>query len=125
MKAFIQYSNGLPTNVNTYAALRGFELLGADIEPFTREELESGVLQLSLERGDIVCGYVGVVQKALSLLGVQKPELQSWPDQLTEQLGRRVWRSTLSYGLAPVAYANLLSARWSELVEGLREVESR
>src|SRR5687767_8450143 len=47
MKAFIQHSGGLPTNVNTYTALRGFELLGADIEPFTFEELESGVLPVS------------------------------------------------------------------------------
>jgi len=95
MKAFIQHSNGLPTNVNTYTALRGFELRGAAIEPFTSEELESGALSVSLEDGDIVCGYVGVVQKALTLLGLPKPRIQCWPDELAEQLGRRVWRTTL------------------------------
>ena len=51
--------------------------------------------RVSLEGGDIVCGYVGVVQKALTLLGIPKPRLQCWPDELAQQLGRRVWRSTL------------------------------
>lgn len=101
MKAFIQHANGLPTNVNTYAALRGFQ----GHVRFRTPQPDYRVLDACIARYEKAPrGYaldLGVTKEGATLL-VEVNDGYS--------LG--------SYGLAPVAYANLLSARCSDLVQG-------
>ena len=94
MRAFIQHDDAsLPTNVNTYSALRGFELLGANIVPFMADDAAS--VGARAAEDDVVAGYVGIVHRVWDAMGVERASVATWPRSLERHLGRRTWTSTL------------------------------
>jgi hypothetical protein len=94
MRAYIQHaSDGYPTNVNTYAALRGFELLGAEVRAFQADDVVTVARGLSAE--DVLVGYVGVAHQAFDAMGVPRPALDTWPEALAAFFLRRLWTATL------------------------------
>jgi ATP-grasp domain-containing protein len=91
MTVYIQYKDGNPTNVNTFAAREGFRLLGHEIVGFEASELEA----LPLSPDSIVCGYVGIAHRALARIGAPSPDFATLPAALAHLYGRSIRESTL------------------------------
>jgi hypothetical protein len=91
MRAYIQCKDGEPTNVNTFQAREGFRLLGVEVVPFDVAELEA----LPLTAATIVCGYVGVVHRALERLALPPPDLHPAPPVLLPLFARSIRATTL------------------------------
>lgn len=91
MRAYIQHKDGGHTNGNTFNANEGFRLLGVETVPFEAAELET----LQLDRETMVCGYVGIVHRALERIGVALPGLHPAPPSLEAFYGRSIRATTL------------------------------
>lgn len=91
MRAYIQHKGGGPTNGNTFNATEGFRLLGVETVPFEAAELDA----LPLDRETLVCGYVGIVHRALERLGVALPALHPAPPAVAAFYGRSIRATTL------------------------------
>lgn len=91
MRAYIQSKDGEPTNANTFQAREGFRLLGVETVLFDVAELDT----LPLTPATIVCGYVGVVHRALERLGLPTPDLHAAPLALRPLFGRAIRETTL------------------------------
>jgi hypothetical protein len=88
---FVQARANEATNANTFAASEGFRLLGRQVQQFDAGALES----IPLTRATVVCGYVGIVHRALERLGVTRPRVPSIPAQLGPLYGREIRETTL------------------------------
>ena len=72
-KSYIRFRENIPDNANTYAAAEGFHIQGIPVVPFY------GFGDLNLENmpdlgpGTIVCGNIGDVWQALTLMGKTVP----------------------------------------------------
>lgn len=89
MRAFIASQDGIPKDVNSYAAWLGFNEMGFETIPFSLVgELRSAA------QNDIVVGGIGACQFAMRQFGIEPPSI-NYPDSLNRFLGRRVWVSTL------------------------------
>jgi hypothetical protein len=91
MRAYIQNKEGQPTNANTFNAREGFRLLGVSTVDFEAAALET----LPLSPATIVCGYVGVVHRALELIGAPRPHFHPAPAALNSWFGRSIRETTL------------------------------
>lgn len=90
--AYVNHREDYPESVLTYAALKGFALMGVETRPFYLwDELD----ELELSSETIVCGYVGDVRHALKVMGLPDPPTIDYPDSLWGHLGREVWRSNV------------------------------
>jgi hypothetical protein len=87
--AYVQRSCGEWINGNAFAAQDGFRQLGVEVRGF--EALED----LTLDGDVIVHGYVGVVRRAIELIGATPPFVPDLPESLTAFRGRKVERTTL------------------------------
>lgn len=91
MRAFIQTKeDGKIYNDNFFKAFLAFHEMGFETVPFHNNE---GLRKSNLE--DIVVGYVGTVRSRLNDFGIVAPEMD-YPDELTEYLGRKVWKSRIN-----------------------------
>lgn len=86
--------DGSPANSNIGIAREGFEARGIDCKPFTMPQLWYG--GLGLDRETLVFGGVGLVTKALSLIGVPVPEPIDYPESLDRFYRRKREVTTLS-----------------------------
>lgn len=91
MKVFIEKVGGEFRTVNEYVAFRGFESLGAEIEFFCADEVET--LDLSVE-SPVVAG-IPTIWRALRKLGVTPPVLEPIPRGLETFAGRESGFCTL------------------------------
>ena len=92
MKVYIQTdSNGDYYNVNAFIASVGFKSLGFEIFKYVdAKNVEEN------ERDSIFVGGVGMVRKRLEILGINKGNEIEYPEELSEFLNRKVWKSTLN-----------------------------
>ena len=94
-RAYIRFRENLPDNPNTYAAAEGFSILGIPIVPF----YGFGDINLAnmpdLGPEAIVCGNIGDVWEALTLLRIQIPPPLDYPEHLEWMLGRTIVPKTL------------------------------
>lgn len=95
-KAYIRFRENLPDNANTYAAAEGFAMQGIPVVPFY------GFGDLNLDNMPdigpeaIVCGNLGDVWTAMSLVGKPKPVELDYPPHLEWMLGRKIEKMQLS-----------------------------
>lgn len=81
-------------NESLSSAELGFKELGIPTQRFdSKIQLES----LPLTKSTLVCGGIGTVRHALSLLDVSNPEVVDYPEELKDFYGRNIWQSTLGY----------------------------
>ena len=104
-------AEGIPFASTSYAAWDGFTKLGYDVRLYQAEELES----LPLFRDVIVVGGIGLVRKALALVGAPPLEEINIPEVLLAYAGRRVWTTTLELARKP--------ASWPIFVKPLHEAK--
>jgi len=89
MKAYVQIKNGEFQNQNAYNAWRGFGLLGYEVKTF--DIAASPLAYKRITRETPFFAGVGPHKKILrEHLGIDKPELSSYPDSLKSFLGRNV-----------------------------------
>jgi hypothetical protein len=94
-KAYIRFRENIPDNANTYAAAEGFHIQGIPVVPFY------GFGDLNLQNmpdlgpETIVCGNIGDVWQALTLMGKTVPQPYDYPEHLEWMLGRKVEFVTL------------------------------
>lgn len=91
MQAYLQRKGGELTNANTFNANEGLRLLGVETIGLEAHELET----LPLSKDTLVCGYVGIVHRALERLGVPLPQLHPAPPALASFYGRSIRATTL------------------------------
>jgi hypothetical protein len=92
MRAFIHSEKGIPITINGYQAMRGFEMMGAEIILFesTQELLDQ------ITRDDVVVGYISNAIYTLRKFGIPDPPLVDYPKELTSFLGRKIWKDKMS-----------------------------
>lgn len=79
-------------NESLSSAEIGFKELGIPTQRFdSKTQLEL----LPLTKSTLVCGGIGTVRHALSLIGSRDPEMIDYPEELNNFYGRRIWKSTL------------------------------
>jgi len=76
-------------NENAFAAYKGFEYLGFEVEFYTENPPEG------LLRTDIVVGWIKSVKTGLKNLGIVAPGEIDYPEELMEFFGRKIWKSNL------------------------------
>jgi ATP-grasp domain, R2K clade family 3 len=81
-------------SVNFAVADDGFRKMGWEIVPYSRSD-EPRLPDLTPE--DVVVGYIEDVNLALLQLGIASPVEINYPEELTDFLGRKVWRSQVNY----------------------------
>jgi ATP-grasp domain, R2K clade family 2 len=79
---------------NFAIAYDGFQKMGWEIVTFTQQD---NPLLPDLTPEDVVVGYIETIQTALLRLGIPIPDSINYPDDLTNFLGRKVWRSRINY----------------------------
>lgn len=89
--AYIQKKDGEFINETAYTMWRGCQLRGIQTIPFTSEEIN----KLELSKNTLVHGWVPIVHRALSKLGVLDFVVPSVPSELHSFFGRKIWISTL------------------------------
>jgi hypothetical protein len=92
MRVFIHSKDNIPASENAYVAMKGFEMLGAEIILFD----SLGELLDNVTKDDIVVGYIGHVTHTLNHLGIPLPELVDYPSELSGFLGRKIWKDKMS-----------------------------
>jgi hypothetical protein len=92
-KFYIRYREGLPETEMQDAARRGFWTMGVETAPFEWVDDIDAMADLGPTVG--VAGYIGDVWRGLRKLGKPIPPALDYPPELTDWLGRRVWKSTL------------------------------
>lgn len=71
MIVHIHTQKNLPSTYNAFVAMKGFAMLGCDINFYeTDQELHS-----KLNKDDLVVGYISNVIYALDHLGIKRPEI--------------------------------------------------
>jgi ATP-grasp domain, R2K clade family 2 len=90
-RVYVQRVNGEYRNVNAFRAAEGFRELGRDVRAFEADAMEA----VGLSRHSVTCGFVGIVHRALELLGVTRPAYPSLPTILTSLYGRVIRETTL------------------------------
>lgn len=92
-KAYIRHRESYPENENTFAALEGFRQRGVEIAPF----YGFGDIETLPDLARDVClvGHLGDVWTALKCLGITQPPSLDYPEELSDFLGRRLWRSDI------------------------------
>lgn len=95
MKVYIQTNaRNMPYNINTYAAMLGFEQMGIETKLFySKEELK----EIAVE--NIVVGGVGTVRGFLENRNIFIEDID-YPNSLQEYYGREIWESTVKELLA-------------------------
>ena len=89
-RAFIQFNDDLPINVNCFVSMQGFLTLGYQIVPFSKGEPVSGNSE------DIVVhGEIQEVRRVLRDLGKEQPKVLSIPPSLVHHLHRASTEITL------------------------------
>lgn len=78
-------------NSNVYAAWEGFGLLGYERVSFMRPQLQ----YLDVTKETVVVGWIGTVEEAFKIVGVESPPETSIPECLMKYAGRKIWESTL------------------------------
>jgi ATP-grasp domain, R2K clade family 2 len=104
-------AEGIPFASTSYAAWDGFTKLGYDVRLYQSAELES----LPLAREVIVVGGIGLVRRALALIGAPLPAVLDIPEALRSFAGRRIWETTLELARKPES--------WSLFVKPLHEAK--
>jgi hypothetical protein len=95
MKVYIlKNKDGEFGSYNFAIAYDGFRKMGWEIVTFTQQD---DPLLADLTPEDVVVGYIETIQTALLRLGIAIPKSINYPDDLTNFLGRRVWRSRINY----------------------------
>lgn len=93
-KVYLEKNSG-PTSefvsVNTYTAWQGFHLLGYECIPFTWDQIE----YLDINKDTIVNGWIRSARRAFEILGCPGPMEVSYPTELVDYTGRKIWESTL------------------------------
>ena len=97
LRAFVQvWEDGMPFNVNAYAAYDGFRERGIGTETF-RPDDEAFWDALPIQEGNLVfAAGIGTVLRILDRWGVPRPLSIDYPDSLEPWFGRRIWRTTLA-----------------------------
>ena len=86
-KAFVRHQGTYPEGETSYAALKGFSLLGIETAPF----YGFGDLETSgLANDTVVCGYVCDVREAFQRLNCPILAEVDYPKELRDYLGRNV-----------------------------------
>jgi ATP-grasp domain, R2K clade family 2 len=93
-------AEGLPFAATSYAAWDGFTKLGYDVRLYQSVELES----LPLAREVIVVGGIGLVRRALALIGAPLPAVLDIPVPLRSFAGRQIWETTLEVARRPESW---------------------
>ncbi len=94
-KAYVRFRENIPDNANTYAAAEGFHIQGIPVVPFY------GFGDLTMENmpdlgpSAIVCGNIGDIWQALTLLGKVIPPPLDYPEHLSWLMGREFQHVTL------------------------------
>lgn len=116
--AYINHREDYPESHLTYAAMKGFALLGVETRPFYMwDELDD----IGLTPETIVCGYVGDIRHALRVLDIPDPPSLDYPDSLWGHLGREVYRSDVATMLGSVEtlfVKPLIQKRFTGFVKG-------
>ncbi len=95
MKAYIlQNRDGEFASINCAVANDGFRKMGWEIVTFSR--FDNSRLT-DLRREDVVVGFIEDVNNALVKLEIEPPTEINYPDELTNFLGRKIWRSQINY----------------------------
>ena len=102
MRIFIKADQyGFPATRSAYAAWQGFRILG--YEPVLYKT--AGELA-GCRPDDLIVGGVSDITERLASYGIPVPEYD-YPEELTEFLGRRVWKSTLDKVLQERLYQKM------------------
>jgi len=88
-RAYVRFREGLPDGPNAAAAADGFSRIGAEVVPF--DGFGDVATLPGLGAGACVVGYVCDVNSAMDALGLPRPELSDYPQELRPFLGRHVW----------------------------------
>ncbi len=81
-------------NTNCAIAYDGFRQMGWEIFPFKQSD---NPLLPDLTPEDVVVGFIETVHTALLKLAITWPDAVNYPDELSDFLGRKVWRSQINY----------------------------
>lgn len=93
-KIYIRFKEGQPDSPNTFAAFDGFKQLGVEIGEFEGFGDIDALDDLGQDVG--IVGFVGDIWNALNKLDIPIPEPIDYPEELTDWLGRKVWKTTLA-----------------------------
>lgn len=90
MKVYIQADQrGMPYNINSYSAMRGFEQMGFETVLFSEpEELEE------VSKTNIIVGGVGRIKTFLEDKGIVIEDID-YPEELRAFYKRKIWASTV------------------------------
>lgn len=92
-KFYIRHREGYPeTEMQDYAR-RGMWTLNVETVPFEWIDDINQIKDLGRTVG--IAGYIGDVHRGLEVLGKPIPPNVDYPDELTDYLGRKIWKSTL------------------------------
>ena len=93
-KFYIRYREGLPETEMQDSSRRGFWSQNVETSPFEWIDDINSFEDLGPTVG--VSGYIGDVQRALTVLNKPIPNAMDYPDKLSSYLGRDVWKTTMS-----------------------------
>ena len=91
--AYIQKDGGDWLNETAYTMSQGCQMLGIDVVPFKHPDIG----RLPVEKETLVHGWISSVHKALDILGVSPPHVDSLQEDLRPYYRREVWRTTLGW----------------------------
>lgn len=93
-KCYVRHREGYPETVCQDYARRGFWELGIEVVPFEGFGDINSIDDLGPTVG--ISGYVGDIHTALTKLGKPTPANFDYPQELSDFLNRKIWKSTLS-----------------------------
>ncbi len=96
LRAFVQTrDDGMPFNVNAYAACDGFRERGIATEFFRPDDAYWWSMLRDQKDDLLFAAGIGTVHRILDLFGIARPRSLDYPPSLTPFYGRRVWQRTL------------------------------
>lgn len=80
-KVYVEVKDGLPINVDVQNAIDGFEAMGYQIKPITKEDVICGKYDIGVSNGNIFVGSYGSVITQLKNID-KLPEVIDFPNEL-------------------------------------------
>lgn len=114
--AYIQkLLDGMTIDANAYIAYQGFTALDFNIKYFTTLDRKN----LIPANDEIVCGTITTVKMILNNMGIKVPAELNYPIELTEYLGRKVWKNRISEILEKDQYPLFIKPFDNKIFDGL------
>lgn len=93
MRTFIQCdSTRHPCNTNAFTAFAGLQAMGYECIFFQKYE---ELIENNHNKEELVVSGIGMIKRRLQDFGIECAAI-NYPKELSEYLGRRIWKSTMN-----------------------------